>query len=214
MKVGVRCHHEKRSPLMTVWLDSSQDMHYSLHRHKSAPRKAPNSVFFVKRVQMFPTCHSENLTRMFPELNCRDQREEGGERQEGRGNDYAHMSVSVCRSRGKCAFQKRSTGHPRNLNGSFCKRNWNQTSVPLSLGPLSQGPKWWAKPKHLSSHLCVITLPTHPQAWLRELIIWVWKTLKKQFIFPRLWKSAIKTISNGWRINAFLSGETDRLWRQ
>lgn len=115
----------------------------------------------------------------------------------GREGDGVHMNVSVCRGLGKYTVQKRGTGRCRDLNGSPYKRNWNQTSFPSSLGPLSQGPKWWAKPKPFSSYLHVVTLPTHPQAWLCELIIWVWKTLQKHFIFPRLWKSTIKTISNG-----------------
>lgn len=68
---------------MAVWLDSSQGVNYYLQGHRSAPRKAPNSVFLLECGQMFPTCCSENLTRMFPEPNSKNLREEGGERDVG-----------------------------------------------------------------------------------------------------------------------------------
>lgn len=170
-------------------LDSSHEMNYYLEELRNLPlAKDTNSV--LQRwagvgVSLIAWPDVSNMLQGkldFSVPGAELQKLENGVGMRERGK-VKHVSVSVCRDLGKHLFWKK--GSCRNSDGILLKRTfWAKASFSLLLLPLSQGPKWWAKPSISLPTELVITLPASPALTAEERIIWVWQKMWKQFIFP------------------------------
>lgn len=146
---------------------------------------------------MLLTRCNESLTWMFPELNCKKNEEKGEEWEK----EVKHVSMSICRDLENMYSARREAVDTH--MGSFLRGLCDlKRASPGYWCLYLREPKWCVKLSISLPTLLVITPPTPPLTrTIWERIIWVWQKMQKQFIFPRLWKTAIKTIPNTLKIN-------------
>lgn len=112
-----------------------------------------------------------------------------------------HVSMSICRELENMNSERREAAETQ-MRAFLRELSELKQASPCYSCLYLRGPKWCVKPSISFPTLFVITLPTpSPTLTIWERIIWVWQKMQKQFIFPRLWKTAIKTIPDTLKIN-------------
>lgn len=147
--------------------------------------------------RLFPTCWDETWLECSQSWIAKTKKRGRNERKK----KIKHVSMSVCRDLDNMYSERREA--EKTQMGAFLRGlSALQRASPCNLCLYLRRPTWCVRPSISLPTLFVITPPTpSPTRTIWERIIWVWQKMQKQFIFPRLWKTAIKTIPDTLKIN-------------